>query len=124
MDDKDQAHSESQHQHVRRRTDVDAFLQILPDIVGSFASKHGEPKTVTDLSIHLAREMSGQIVNAGMADATMVCRDGSPLGLESGTPVGGTAGPLGHGPLGNGSSKQGAMVAHYSSQNVQKIHGL
>lgn len=127
MDEKSQAPSAPQEVPLatRRRTDVDAFLQLLPDVVGSFASKNNDAKTITDLSIHLAREMTGQIVSSGMADSTMVCRDGQPLGLDSGAPIRGqTAGPLGQGPIGNGSNRQGAMVAHFDNQSVQKIQGL
>lgn len=100
-------------------TDVDAFLNLLPNLVGSFASKHNDPKTASDLAINLAREETAHMVAIGQCTPTTVCRDGRPLALYPGAQN--PQSPFG---LGSGQSRQGAMVAQFETTNVQKIQGL
>lgn len=101
-------------------TDVDAFLNLLPCLVGAFASKHNDPKTASDLAINLAREETAHMVAIGQCAPTMVCRDGRPLALYPGM------GPAQQSPfgLGSGQNRQGALVAQFETTNVQRIQGL
>ena len=101
-------------------SDVETFLSMLPLLVGSFASKHGDPKTASDLAINLAREETAHLVSSGCARPTLICNDGRPLALFPGTAAPGSA----QNPIGNQSGKQGQMVAHFDNQNIQRIQGL
>lgn len=100
-------------------TDVDAFLNLLPNLVGSFAAKNNDAKTVSDLAINLAREETAHMVAIGQCTPTMVCRDGRPLALYPGTTS--SQSPFG---LGSGQNRQGALVAQFPNTDIQKIQGL
>lgn len=109
-----------------RPTDVEVFLGILPHLVGSFAAKHNEAVTAANLAVGLARETAGMNVSVGVCDQTMICTDGMPLALIGNVSVQSPSEiprNLGQG-LGNGHSKQGAMVAQFPHQSIQKIQGL
>jgi hypothetical protein len=113
-------------QAARKPSDVEIFLNVLPNLVGSFAAKHNDARTATDLAINLARETTGQLAALGVCDPTSMCLDGLPLAIIGGRPTVNPSGipqNLGQG-LGNGRSRQGAMVAQFENQNVQKVHGL
>lgn len=99
-------------------TDAEVFLKNLPKYVESFAKKYNDPQTARDLAINLAREEVGHLAEMGLCRMTVMCRDGRPLAL--------TTNMQGPGPLaiGNGQNRQGAMVAQFQSQQVQKIQGL
>jgi hypothetical protein len=100
-------------------SDIETFLSMLPLLVGSFASKHGDPKTASDLAINLAREETAHLVMNGCAIPTLVCNDGRPLALFPGAAAPGSA----QNPIGS-QNKQGAMVAQFDNQNIQRIQGL
>lgn len=102
----------------KRRTDVDTFLGLLPNLVGSFASKHNEPKTASDLAIALAREETAHLAQMGCCEVQTMCLDGRPLALF---PNQMQENPLS---LGSGRNKQGAVVAQFENQNIQRIQGL
>jgi len=104
--------------YTRQRTDVDTFLGLLPNLVGAFASKHNEPKTASDLAIQLAREETAHMVQMGCCEAVTMCRDGRPLALSPNMREESTLA------LGNGRSKQGAVVAQFENQNITRIQGL
>lgn len=119
MENKTETEFQPQHPSPKKPTDVDAFLKLLPHLVESFATKHGDPKTVSDLAIGLAREETAHMVMVGCAVPTLMCRDGRPLALLPGSAMPGTA----QNPIGGGN-RQGQMVAHFDNQNVQRIQGL
>jgi hypothetical protein len=106
----------------RRPSDVEVFLQLLPNIVGSFATKHQDARTVRDLAIGLARETTLALVALGVCDRTTMLNDGQPLATATPGVVGAPRDPM----LGNnnGHGTQGAMVAHWPNTGVQKIQGL
>ncbi len=104
-------------------SDVAVFLHLLPNIVGSIATKYSDAKTIRDLSINLARETTGQLVALGVCQRTTLCLDNYPLAAGGPIPQAQPAtGPqLGNN---NGHGTQGAMVAHYPSQETRKIPTL
>ena len=104
-------------------TDVDTFLNMLPLLVGSFAAKHGDAKTASDLAINLAREETAHMVAIGQCTPTLMCRDNRPLALFPGQ-MGDQPSPFGIGSVVTGGNKQGQMVAHFETHSVQKIQGL
>jgi hypothetical protein len=62
-----------------RPSDVEVFLGMLPAIAGSLATKHTDARTVRDLAIGLAREVTGQLVSLGICARTTTCLDGQYL---------------------------------------------
>ncbi|HYX21722.1 MAG TPA: hypothetical protein VFA98_12830 [Thermoanaerobaculia bacterium] len=107
-------------------SDIAAFFDALPVIVGSFAAKHNEAVTAAKLAVDLARETTGQFATLGLCDQTTICTDGLPLAIIGNVPSQGQSDiprNLGQG-LGNGHSKQGAVVAQFQNQSIQKIQGL
>jgi hypothetical protein len=107
-------------------SDIDVFLDALPIIVGSFADKHNEAITAANLAVGLARETTGQFALLGICDQTTICTDGLPLAIAGNVPAQSQSDiprNIGQG-LGNGHSKQGAMVASFANQQIQKIQGL
>lgn len=109
-----------------RPSDVEVFLGILPQLVGSFAAKHNEAVTVANLAVGLSRETTGMNVSVGVCDQTTICTDGLPLAIVGNVAMQSPSDiprNLGQG-LGNGHSKQGALVAQFPHQNIQKIQGL
>ena len=102
-------------------TDVDAFMQLLPTIVGSYALKHDNAQTIRDLAIKLARETALGLVHIGVAIRTTPSLDAQPLAAPGAVIASPQPAPLGNN---NGHGLQGAMVAHYQSSEVQKVHGL
>jgi|SRR5271163_207249 len=107
-------------------SDVDVFLHLLPNIVGSIATKYSDAKTIRDLSIGLARETTGQLVALGICQRTTMCLDNNPL-ATGGPIVQQASQPAGAQPqLGsnNGHGIQGAMVAHFPSQETRKVPTL
>lgn len=116
-------------------SDVDVFLHLLPNIAGSLATKHEGSKTVRDLAIGVAREITGQLVQLGICDRTTIAFDGQYLAtpgpaIASSQPAAissvGNATQAVQGTLGNnnGHGIQGAMVAHWSTEEVRKIPTL
>ena len=127
---------------MRPVSDIDAFFLLLPSCVGGYISKYSDTKTITDLAIALARETAGRLVTLGVCNRAMMCSDELPLAAMAVTEAAATAlvvtasapalasaptletrsGPT----LGdnNGHGVQGACVAHFPSQQVQKIQGL
>jgi hypothetical protein len=120
---------ETTTQTAQKPSDVEVFLGVLPNLVGSFAAKHNDARSATDLAIDLARQTTGQLVLLGVCDQSTMCRDNRPLALVPGQPVADPSNipsniptnPVG---LGNGHSRQGAMVAQFRNENVTKIQGL
>jgi hypothetical protein len=107
-------------------SDIDVFLDALPLLVGSFAAKHNEAVTAANLAVSLARETTGQFALLGICDQTTLCSDGMPLAIVGNVPTQSQSDiprNIGQG-LGNGHSKQGAMVAQFGNQQIQKIQGL
>jgi hypothetical protein len=104
-------------------SDVAVFLHLLPNIVGSIATKYSDAKTIRDLSINLARETTGQLVALGICQRTTLCLDSYPLaaGGPIPQPQPGTVPALGNN---NGHGTQGAMVAHFLSQETRKVPTL
>jgi hypothetical protein len=144
-ENKDKAASESSTpspatvQTPRRPSDVDVFLHLLPNVAGSLATKHENAKTVRDLAIGVCRELTGQLVALGICDRTTVCLDmqylASPgpevaraqpaaIGITAPGPAPGTAPPGVQLGSNNGHGIQGAMVAHWSTEEVRKIPTL
>ena len=110
-----------------KASDAEVFFDVLPQLVGSFAMKHNEAVTAANLAISLARETAGQLAILGVCDQETYCTDGLPLALTQGIQP--AANPSGiprnvTQNLGNGHSRQGAMVAHFPNENTQKIQGL
>jgi hypothetical protein len=106
-------------------SDIDVFLDALPIIVGSFAAKHNEAVTAANLAVGLARETTGQFALLGICDQTTICTDGMPLAIAGNVPTQNQSDiPRNISQLGNGHSKQGAMVAQFPHQSIQKIQGL
>jgi|SRR5208337_4617111 len=62
-----------------RPSDVEVFLDMLPAIAGSLATKHTDAGTVRDLAIGIARELTGQLVALGVCERTTTCLDGQYL---------------------------------------------
>ena len=117
MNEETRSEMDARTEAPRQKTDLDAFFDILPKFVESFARKHNDPKTASDMAINLAREEAGHLCQIGDAVATTMCRDGRPLALLPGMQV--------QGPITSGlGGKQGAMVAHFESQNITRIQGL
>jgi hypothetical protein len=88
-----------------------------------------------DLSVKLAREMTGRCVELGICERTTTCLDYQPLASSfAGAPtgVGSVTGGIQPPPpaiaaqLGNnnGHGMQGAMMAHYPNQDTRKIPSL
>jgi hypothetical protein len=145
-ENKDKAASESstptpssQTPVTRRPSDVDVFLHLLPNVAGSLATKHENAKTVRDLAIGVCRELTGQLVALGICDRTTVCLDmqylASPgpevarmqpaaIGITAPGPTGGTTPPGVQFGSNNGHGVQGAMVAHWATEEVRKIPTL
>jgi hypothetical protein len=121
----------------RRPSDVDVFLHLLPNIAGSLAQKHEGARTVRDLSIGIAREITGQLVNLGVCERTTIALDGQYLatpgpniassqpaavaGNGSGNATQSVQPALGNN---NGHGIQGAMMAHFPTTEVTKIPTL
>lgn len=108
-----------------RPTDVEVFLKLLPEIVGSFALSNTSAISVRDLAINLARETTLRLVEIGICERTTNALDGQQIprnGVNGGTSVSGST-PTAL-PVGSGRDSQGSMVAHYENSNVMKIHGL
>ena len=107
------------------RSDREAFFELLPAIVASFATKHTESKTIRELSIGLAREVTASLVQAGICERTTTCFDLYQLAPVPAAvamqPLSSTPAPLGNG---NGFTTQGQMVAQYQTNEVQKIRGI
>lgn len=119
----------------RKPSDVDVFLHLLPNIAGSLAQKHEGSKTVRDLAIGVAREITGQLVTLGICERTTTCLDGQYLATPG--PVVANSQPAAVGVIGNatqpvqgalgnnnGHGIQGAMVAHWPSEEIRKIPTL
>jgi hypothetical protein len=116
-------------------SDVDVFLHLLPNIAGSLATKHEGAKTVRDLAIGVAREITGQLVQLGICDRTTIAFDGQYLATPG--PAVAASQPAALSGIGNatqsvqsalgnnnGHGIQGAMVAHFHSEEVRKIPTL
>jgi hypothetical protein len=111
-----------------QKTDIDYFFDSLPPLVGSFASKHNEAPTAASLAIHLARESVGQFALLGITTPSHVCPDGTALAIASPQAIQAASQsviPKNFGAtLGNGHSKQGALVTQFETQSIQKVQGL
>jgi hypothetical protein len=114
-----------------RPSDVEVFLQYLPNLVGSFAAKYNDARSASDLAIGVTRETVGSLAQIGFCEMTLRCRDGRPLALLPEGPAQPVAVPtfgamptMGSHNLGNGTNRQGAMVAQWSNQDVQKVTSL
>jgi hypothetical protein len=103
-------------------SDIEAFLQILPPILGSLAAKNTEPRMALDLSIALTREALAAMVSLGVCNMTTRCTDGLPLATPQGSQVAAPEMPE----TGNGSgrSKQGAMVSMFPTTQIRTVQGL
>jgi hypothetical protein len=106
----------------RLPADIEVFLQVLPGIAGSFATKHSEPRTIRDLSIGLAREITGQLVALGVCQRTTTALDGQYLATSGPVVAASQPAPV----LGsnNGHGLQGAMVAHWATKEETRIPTL
>lgn len=105
----------------RRPSDVDVFMQLLPNLAGSLATKHEGAKTVRDLAIGVAREITGQLVALGVCDRTTMCLDNQPLATPGPNIASSQPAALGNN---NGHGIQGAMVAHFETSETRKIPTL
>jgi hypothetical protein len=123
-------------------SDKDVFFRLLPDLCGSFATRYTDPKTIMALSVELAREETGRMADLGVCKRTIMCYDQRPLALQIYfTPQSGEQRSVAQQPAPapnqhpqqngdlplantNGRGLQGQMVAHFTTNSVQKIHGL
>jgi hypothetical protein len=122
MDENKEASSVSSIPKSARPSDVEVFLGLLPAIAGSLAQKHTDARTVRDLAIGVAREITGQLVSLGVCDRTTVCLDNQYLATPGPVIAASQPAPI----LGsnNGHGIQGAMVAHFETRDERKIPTL
>lgn len=135
MDETKESQTSVIQQAPRRPSDVDVFLQLLPNIAGSLATKHEGARTVRDLAIGVAREITGQLVGLGICERTTIALDGQYLAtpgpsVAASQPaalsgIGNVTQPV-QSALGdnNGHGIQGAMMAHFPTAEVRKIPTL
>lgn len=116
---------ETEITQTRQPSDIEVFLLVLPNCVGSFAAKSIDAKSASDSAIILARETVGSLAKLGFCQPTVMCTDGQPLAVGIMAPAP-SAPPIDNTgfTLGNGHSRQGAMVTQFANAHVQKIQGL